>query len=37
MWDRFVTLPKNDDLGPLKMAGAILWTAVIITAIIVLW
>lgn len=37
MWNRFATLPKNDDLGPLKIAGAILWTAVIITALIVLW
>lgn len=35
MWDCYSTLP--DDLGPLKMAGAILWTAVIVTALIVLW
>lgn len=37
MWDRFAIFPEDDDLSPLKKAGAILWTAVIITALIVLW
>lgn len=36
MEDRYSTLPA-DDLGPLKVVGAILWTAVIVTAFIVLW
>lgn len=37
MWDRYVILPATDDLGPLKMVGAIIWTAAIVTAFIVLW
>lgn len=37
MWDRFATLPEDDDLDPLKIAGAILWTAVIVITFIILW
>lgn len=36
MSDRYVTLPADEDLIPLKVAGAILWTAVIVIALIVL-
>ena len=37
MWDRYAILPAADDLDPLKMAGAILWAAVIVTTFIILW
>lgn len=36
MLDRYATLPDDEDLVPLKVAGVILWIAVIVTAFIVL-
>lgn len=36
MWDRYAIFPAVDDLSPLKVVGIILWTAVIVTAFIVL-
>lgn len=36
MWNRYKIFSIEDKFAPLKIAGVILWTAVIITAIVVL-